>query len=160
MNKWTMVIAVLLMGLARIPSAHAETVVLEQSGLISGSQSFVFEMQAPGAGTLNVELKNLGWPERLSSVSFAASNATSLLKTLADAGTTSFSVSGPGAYYAHVAGVAQGALNVGLYALRVTFSAGGGPGGPPVPLPAALWLFASGLGALALPFRRRKSQPA
>jgi hypothetical protein len=132
-------------------------VLLEKSGLISGSQSFVFEMQAPGAGMVNVQLSNLGWPERLSSVSFAASTATSILSRLADEGSTSFHITGPGAYYAHVAGIAQGALQVGLYSLRITFSAGNTPGSP-VPLPAALWLLISGLGALALPFRHR--QPA
>jgi hypothetical protein len=40
---------------------------------------------------------------------------------------------------------------MGLYSLRITFESGVAP---PVPLPAALWLLISGLGALAIPFRR------
>jgi len=151
MNKLVKGFALVLLAFALTPRAHAEIVLLEQSGLINGSQSFVFDVMAPSAGTMNIRLANLAWPERLASVSFAFSNATSVLHTLADANSLSFGITSPGAYYAHVAGVAQGALDMGLYSLRITFEAGVVP---PVPLPAALWLLISGLGALAIPFRR------
>jgi hypothetical protein len=156
MNKFLVGAALTALGCGLAPSAHAESVVFEQSGLISGSQSFVFNFNAPSAGTMTAKLTNLAWPERLSSLSFAASTATSVLTTLSDAGSIQFSVSGPGAYYAHVAGVAQGALDVGLYSLRITFDSGVSP----VPLPAALPLLLAALASGAGLLRRRAILPS
>ena len=150
MNKLVLGCALALLGFGLAPRAQAEVVLLEQSGLISGSQSFVFDVMAPSAGTVSVKLANLAWPERLASVSFAFTTATSVLQRLPEASSLSFGISSPGAYYAHVAGVAQGALDIGLYSLRITFEAGAVP---PVPLPAALWLLLSGLGALTIRLR-------
>jgi hypothetical protein len=151
MNKFLMGAAVAALGCVMAPRAHAESVVLERSGLISGSESFVYQFDAPGAGTMTAKLTNLAWPERLSSLSFAASTATSVLTMLADAGSIQFSVSGPGAYYAHIAGTAGGALDVGLYSLRITFDSGISP----VPLPGALPLLLAALASGAGLLRRR-----
>lgn len=151
MTKLKFALAFLVLGIFAGPRAQAEVVLLEQSGLVSGSQSFVYEFRAPSAGTVNVQLSNLNWPERLASVSFVATSATSVLTPMSGVGITTFDVLGPGAYFAHVAGVAQGALDLGLYSLRITFDGIAAP----VPLPAGVWLLLSGLGALGLPLRRR-----
>lgn len=139
-----------VMGCALAATANADTVLLEQSGLISGQQSFVFEMNAPGAGTMTVRLSNLAWPERLSSLSFAASTATGVLQSLSEPGVLTFAIDGPGAYYAHVAGTAQGALDLGLYSLNISFDALASP----VPLPGAAWLLLSGIALVAGRFRK------
>ena len=151
MKQITLSIALATLGCALAPRADAVTVVFEQSGLISGQESYVFAFNAPSAGTMTARLSNLGWPERLSSLSFAASTATSVLTTLLDEGSISFDVTGPGAYYAHIAGTAQGALDLGLYSLRITFDSGMAP----VPLPAGLPLLLLGLSAVAGALRRR-----
>ena len=65
MNKLVLGCALALLGFGLAPRAQAEVVLLEQSGLISGSQSFVFDVMAPSAGTVSVKLANLAWPERL-----------------------------------------------------------------------------------------------
>lgn len=145
-------IALLLVGGAGLwtSAAHAET-VLAKTGLISGSQSFVFAMDAPTAGTFNVQLQNLAWPDRLSTLSFAASTATAVVNRF-DLGNSlisesTFKVSHGGSYYALVSGTAQGALDMGLYSLKVNFT--------PVPLPAAAWLLLSGLAGFVVTQRKR-----
>jgi hypothetical protein len=147
--------AAILAGLFAAPQAQADTVVLEKTALVSGTQSFAYSFQAPSAGTFAVQLNNLAWPERLASLSFAATTATSVLDTQAGAnGLLTFNVGSAGNYFAHVAGTAQGALNLGLYSVRISFLANGGPG--VVPLPAGLPLLLFGLTAAAGMLRRRK----
>jgi hypothetical protein len=141
-----------LLGLLAFSQAHADTVVLEKTGFISGTQSFAFSIQAPTAGTFSVQLNNLAWPERLASLSFAATTATSVLETRTDGSLLKFNVGSAGNYFAHVAGTAQGSLNLGLYSMRISFLTEG----PPVPLPAALPLLLFGLAASAGLLRRRK----
>lgn len=134
-------------------AAHAET-VLAQTGLISGAQSFVFALEAPTAGTFSVKLSDLTWPDRLSTLSFAGSTATTVLNRVDISGSSgalsadsSFKVNQAGNYYALVSGTAQGALNMGLYSLKVDFA--------PVPLPAAALLLFSGLAGFAATQRKR-----
>ena len=45
--------------------AHADTILLERSGLIGGAETVVTPFSVPGAGTLTVTLTDLGWPTRL-----------------------------------------------------------------------------------------------
>jgi len=62
-------------------------------------------------------------------------------------GESSFKVNQAGSYYALVSGTAQGALNMGLYSLKVDFA--------PVPLPAAAVLLLSGLAGFSFTQRKR-----
>ncbi|HVY81211.1 MAG TPA: VPLPA-CTERM sorting domain-containing protein [Steroidobacteraceae bacterium] len=145
--------ALLLAGAAAVgmQAAHAET-VLAQTGLISGSQSFVFSLNAPSAGTFSVQLQDLAWPDRLASLSFAATTATSVIDRLAVSANdlvaeSTFKVNHGGSYYALVSGTAQGAFDMGLYSLKVDFA--------PVPLPAAAWLLLSGFVGFVATQRKR-----
>jgi hypothetical protein len=151
--------AVLLLGIANAPSVRADMVLLGQTAMVFGTQSFVMPFVAPSDGTIKVQLTNLAWPERLSNLSFAATTATSVLSSMADSSvdTLSFQLGGPGTYYAHVTGTAQGALQVGLYSLRVTFQPSNAP--PAVGLPGSAGLLLAGLaGMLGLLTARRMSE--
>jgi hypothetical protein len=154
-ERIAIVCLIILAGLLTAPQARADTIVLEKTGLISGTQSFAYSFLAPSAGTFSVQLNNLGWPDRLASLSFAATTATSVLSTqTTDDGLLTFAVGSAGNYFAHVAGSAQGSFDLGLYSLRISFLDNGGPG--VVPLPAGMPLLLIGLAASAAMLRRRK----
>jgi hypothetical protein len=58
--------------------------------------------------------------------------------------TAQFVVNGAGTYFANIMATAGGAMDLGLYSLKMTFS----PNMPSVPLPSTGWLFLTGLFAL------------
>jgi hypothetical protein len=134
-----------LAAIAAAPLASADTILVEASPLISGTQSNVYSLAAPSAGSVTVSLSNLGWPERLASLSFALATSSGVLKTFSGEGQQTFDLGSAGTYYAIVTGKAQGHWDLGMYSLRMSFSALSGPGGPAVPLPAAAWLLLSGI---------------
>jgi hypothetical protein len=138
--------ATCLFGLAAA-SAQADTLLIEQSGLIGGTQTVVTPMSIVGAGTLTVTLTDLGWPSRLASLSFALSDATSVLGRMTAPGIQSFQVGGAANLFAHVYGATNSALDLGLYSLRVQFT--------PVPLPSAAVLMLAGMGLFAAMRDRR-----
>jgi len=142
--------ALLVLALAAEKPAHADTVLLGQTGLITGSESFVFSVLVPSAGTMDVQLTDIAWPDRLSSLSGGITTATSVLQEMAAPGNMLVSIGAAGTYYLHIAGVAQDALDMGLYSVRVDFQ---GEGASTVPLPGAAWLFIAGLAALAAVLR-------
>jgi hypothetical protein len=122
-----------------------------QTGLVIGTLSESIALNAPTAGTVQVTLADLAWPIKLDSLSFSATSDTGVLASvsLSDFTTyqTTFSLTGAGAFYAHLTGQAQGLgipglPGIGLYSMQIGFS----PLQAPVPLPASLWLFLIGLG--------------
>jgi hypothetical protein len=131
--------------------ARADTVLLAESGLITGSQWSDLSFNAPGPGTITVQLTDLNWPNKLSAVDFSATSADSVLGSLNKAGQFSFTVSSAGAYWGHLMGHAQGLLNIGAYSLRLTFQ----PTATTVPLPAGLWMLLGGLTVFGLAVRPR-----
>ncbi len=133
-----------LAGVVAGPLAHADMLV-EDSPLINGKESTVYTVVAPTAGTLNVSLSNLNWPDRLSSLSFALTTTTGVLKTLSQEGSLTFDLSSAGTYYAIVSGTAAGHWNLGMYSLRIGFTT---LDAPVVPLPASAWMLLAGLGLL------------
>ncbi len=128
---------------------------LSQLGLVSGSQSVVYVLSAPGAGTFNVSLSDFAWPDRLANLSFTATSVSAVLGSLSGPGQMSFAVTGAGSLYAHVSAAAGGLLNVGLYSLQMSFKASEAA----VPLPASSWLLLVGLAAMAALSRRRAMIP-
>jgi len=137
----------LLLSLVVAPVTHAESVLLNDTTLVSGSQSGVFSFQAPGPGTLSVTLTDIDWPQTLNSLSFMASTGNQVLASWSDtasqsAVTLSFQVTG-GRYFADVLATAGGALDLGVYSLCIKFTPTA-----PVPLPESGVLLLVGLGAV------------
>ncbi len=141
-----------LLGMLLSSAARAESVLLADTTLVSGSQSAVFSFQAPGPGTLSVEITNVDWPQMLSSLSFMATNGSQVLASWSDTvsqsqGSLSFQVAG-GRYFADIMATAGGTLDLGVYSLCIQFKPTS-----PVPLPATAVLLLTGLLA-ALVLRR------
>jgi hypothetical protein len=137
---------VLLVPLAALclsaPRANADTLLLASTNLVMGSQSAMFSFDAPGAGTVTAHLTNLAWPMPtggLSNLSFTATTASDVISSWSTltTQTESFQVTS-GTYFAHIVATATGALNLGLYAMTLSFSPNA------VPLPAS-WMLLVGV---------------
>lgn len=139
----------LLLTLVVAPVTRAETVLLSDTTLITGSESSVFSFQAPGPGTLIVQLTDVKWPQTLSSLSFMATNGSHVLESWSDPGSQldanlTFQITG-GRYFADVMAAAGGPLDLGVYSLSIDFKSANSP----VPLPASGWLLLAGVLAFA-----------
>jgi hypothetical protein len=144
-------------GMLAASAARADTVLVSDTSFVSGSQSMVYSLTAPGPGSITITLSNLSWPDPLASLSFAFTTATGVLQT-GNAGEVTFDLTGAGTYYALVSGSAQGQWNLGLYSLRLTYSP---LSTTPVPIPPTLWLLLSGAAvSLGLARPRRAPRPA
>ena len=136
-----------LVGLAAVPAAQADQILIAQTSMITGTVSTVDSFTAPGTGTVTIQLANIPWPSALSSLSFFASSGTQVVASgtvplpngpISGTMLDSFQVS-PGTYFAHITGTAApGSSDLGLYSMQVSFA-------PAVPLPAAAWLLVGGL---------------
>lgn len=142
-------VSALLLCILYATVVRAETVLLSDTTLVSGNESAVFSFNAPGPGTVSVQLTNLDWPQALSSLSFVASTAKDVLASWSDPPSQpdlgpqglSFQVAGRGTYFADVMASAGGPLDLGVYSFALTFA----PAGAPVPLPAGGWLLLAGI---------------
>ena len=136
----------LAVGCAMAPQrARAEVISqsLEGTTLVYGTESDVYSFNAPGPGTLEFELKDLGWPKPLQSLSGSVMSSTGVLGSLSSGGVLDVSIGQQGLFYAYVtakAGTALG-LNLGMYSYEFEFR----PSTTPVPLPSAIRLILSGL---------------
>lgn len=158
-RPWLRVAALLglLLGVSHATTSSADSVLLSDSNLVSGSESSVFSFQAPGPGTVSVQITNVAWPQTLNSLSFMAATASQVLSSWSMSGappptstsqTLYFQVAQAGSYFADVAATAGGPLELGVYSLSLTFT----PATSPVPLPEAPWLLITGLLALLAVF--------
>ena len=138
-----------VLGLTLAQQSRADTILMSQTTLISGSSALTSHFVAPTAGTVTVQLANIDWPIRLSSLSFAATSGSQVMSAWswsdASANLQSFEVSA-GDYFAHVTGQAAGVLNLGLYSLSISFKP---EDVGPVPIPGSDWLFVGGMFVLA-----------
>jgi hypothetical protein len=145
--NWLTAAALVMLGFASLllaPGARADTLLLAQTTLISGSESTVDSFTVMSPGTVTVALQNDAWPQQdsLSGLSFMASSGTQVLSSWSTltSDTESFAVT-PGTYFAHITGTATGPMDLGLFSLSVSFA----PNAPPIPLPASLWMLLLGL---------------
>ncbi len=138
-----------LASLSVAPHARADSILLAQTTLVSGTESEVDSFTTSGAGKVTVSLQGLDWkPTALAALSFSATSASNVLASANGTGLTSenltFDVSGPGTYFAHIMATAAGPLDLGLYSLLMTFAPTS-----PVPLPASDWMLLTGMFVLA-----------
>jgi hypothetical protein len=146
------VAGLLLCTLSAAP-ARAET-LLTDTTLVTGTQSSVFSFDAPGPGTITVELTSLNWPQPLSSLNFLATSGNNVLSAWSGSGSATrfFQIGSGGMFFADVTAIAGGPLDVGVYSLSLIFTPA-----TPVPLPAAGGLLLGGCVALlALGWRARR----
>jgi hypothetical protein len=125
-----------LLGLVLAPHARADTMLLSDTTMVTGSESAVFSFSAPTAGTVTATLQNQSWPTPLSALSFAATSASSVISAWSAPviQAESFQV-GAGTYFAHVNATASGPLDLGLFSLNLSFVPAG-----TVPLPSSDWM--------------------
>ncbi len=144
-SKGGVLVPMALTSLAVAPHAWADSLLLAQSTMVVGTESTTDTFTAPTAGTVTVTLNSFGWASPLSALSFSASSATQVLASWNSTGVTSdtatFNV-GAGSYFANIMATASGAMDMGLYSLRMTFA-------PAVPLPSSGWLLLTGMFVLA-----------
>jgi hypothetical protein len=149
----------LMLGAAFAPfgSACADTVLYDNSGFVQGSQSFVDSFTVTTPGTLTISLADVPWLDTLSGLNLFLTTASGPMgASMMGAGTESMQV-GPGTFYAHWFGDANGQYKVGVYSLEIMFH----PEFSAVPVPASLILLLSGLGLMfAWPSRRSASKVA
>jgi len=124
-------------------AARADTLLYDGISVISGSQSTVQSFNVTTPGMLTMTLSNIPWLDVVSNLSGFLTTASGEIGTTIGAGSESVSV-GAGTYYAHWFGDAQGAYNLGVVGLKITFQ----PGAVPVSLPTSFVLMLSGLGIL------------
>jgi hypothetical protein len=140
---------VALTSLTMAPHAWADTLLIQQSTLVNGSESTSDSFATSGAGTVTVVLTDTGWSSPLKALSFSANSATQTLASFNAVGLTTdtaqFHIDSAGTYFANIMATAGGAMGLGLYSLKLSFS----PSAPSVPLPSAGWLLLTGLFALA-----------
>lgn len=151
-------LAMLLLGMLAATLAQASVLVADTT-LVSGSETAVFSFDAPGPGTVSVQLTNLNWPQALSSLSFLATNANQVLSSWSEpagssaAQSLSFQLAAGGTYFADVTATAGGVLDLGAYSFALNFT----PAAPPVPLPSsgALLLGVAAAAAVAAVLHQR-----
>jgi hypothetical protein len=133
-------------GLTTVPGCASELVC--SSDVLSGNGARDFTFNAPGAGTLDVSLTDLDWPNSLQTLSVSVTNALNVMDVLnaenpaSSTQSATFQVNA-GPYTAHLLFDTEGGFDLGAYSLTVAFQ----PLGAPVPLPMSGWLLLSGLAA-------------
>jgi hypothetical protein len=134
--------------LSMAPHARADTILLAQTTLISGTEATDDTFTAKSAGAITMDLQGLSWPLPLQALSFSITSASQVLEQSSGTDMMSdvltFNVN-PGTYYAHIMATAgSGPLELGLYSMLMTFTASSTPP-PSVPLPASGWMLLTGM---------------
>jgi hypothetical protein len=137
------------------PATGGSETLLNSVGFVSGSQVFSDAISVPSAGTLTVQLGAISWLDALQNLNcFVSTPGGGILGNAKNGSLDTVDVQQPGTIYVNWYAQAGAPLNLGAYSINVNFQ----PTAPPtVPLPAALPLLASGLVALGLRVRRRRS---
>src|SRR5262245_28545968 len=166
-NRWVVELLVVL-ALAAPAISRADpipvlpagsTLVFSQSGFISNEIPLQTQFDIPFAGTLTIQLIDLTWPEKFSSLSFIMTSGHEVLAKLDAPGTITYELDAPGRFFGFLSAGAEGAMSLageamlpGTYLLQMSLQQLSEP--QPVALPAALWLLVSGMLGIGM-FRRR-----
>lgn len=134
----------------------SESEVVYEDVRIFDSQTFYTDTFSIGsAGMFEAVLTDFNFPDPLESYGLSITTATESLGQLTDSGSFMFSAD-PGKYYLSVFATAE---NFGQYGIQISQMddalAGITTGVSAVPVPAAVWLFGSGLLGLAGVTRRK-----
>ncbi len=149
-------LAMLALGAVASEVAHADVVgvpnyspgtLYDSTTLATGPSMNVATLNVSAPGTLTVKLQDLGWPDKLSALSFALTSATGIIGAQTGEGTFTYQLDHAGTLFASIFAVGGGDMKTGLYNVNINLA--------PVPLPAAIWLLGSGIAGFAA--LRRKS---
>ena len=117
------------------------------------------QFDIPFAGTLTIQLIDLTWPEKFSSLSFMMTSGHEVLAKLDAPGTITYQLDAPGRFFGLLSAGAQGAMSLaeeamapGTYLLQMSLQQLTQP--QPVALPAAIWLLMSGVIGIGMMRRR------
>lgn len=147
--------ALALVGIASPQRARADMVsdtpLLQQTTLVFSQQTNLYAFNAPGAGTLDITLKDWGFPQSLQKLTASILSQDQVLGSLNPSQSSDWQLEVPisngglfDAFVAAQAGAGSHGLQFGAYSMSITFQ----PAGSPVPLPPALDLLLGGMGLL------------
>lgn len=144
-------VAVAAVGLLAMGQVHAALVAYEDVGFIKGTGYSSDAFKIDTAGTYKASLTDFVFPSTFGQLALDVTTATTSQGKLMAPGSFVFDAT-PGTYYASLFGVAGGPLELGLFGVKIeSFTP------PPVPVPAAIVLLASGLCVLMqMAWRRRR----
>lgn len=117
----------------------------EKSAFINGVGIFSDTFTVPVAGTYQATLTDMAFPTAFDALFFAVSTSTGLEGGVSSSGSFTFDATPGITYFANIAGLTSGPLNLGLFGAEVAL----------VPIPAAAMLFASAVISLLVVARRR-----
>ena len=157
--RWVAPAVALAVSSALAPAAHAATAawmtedaseareVLDAGVPPEGKTTWGSSLKFSGAGVLTVSAYDLGVPntlmDRLQSLTFNVSNATSILGSHSGDGVLALDIRGPGEYF--VAFTATPSQTSRFKLPLVSWSLSFEPSASTVPLPASVWLLIGGL---------------
>ena len=150
--KWTVKMALMVWGLFSVGQVHAALVAYENVGVIEGAGYYNNAFKIETAGTYKATLTDFNFPSLFGQLSLDVTTKDTSMGKLTAPGSFVFDAA-PGTYYARLFGVAGGPLDLGLLGVQIeSFTV------PPVPIPAAIVLLASGLCVLGqMAWRRREA---
>ena len=157
-RKYLLPAALLAMSASVTPLTRAgAAAVLEDSvGFIKGTQIFTKTFDVTTPGTLTVTLSAISWLDTVKDLNCFLTSPGGNLVGAPFNGTSETVKVQPGEYSVNWYGIAAGTYGVGVYGINVSLQ-GTQPPPPPVPIPASLPLLLSGLGALSVWGRKRRS---
>jgi len=141
------VIMTILALLVTAGNSWANTVVYDKVELFQTEAFFTDMFEISEAGSYNVTLTDFEFPIPMLATGMSVTTATDLLGSLLAAGSFNFDAT-PGKYFVSFFGFANtSAPQLGNYGIEIS----------QIPVPAAVWLFGSGLLGLYLISRRSKA---